>query len=89
MSARRFIITGRVQGVWFRATAKEKAKELGITGWARNCEDGSVEIHAEGPEVALKEFEIWCSKGPPAATVEHLESNDSPVEHCSSFEVIG
>jgi acylphosphatase len=66
-------ITGRVQGVFFRASAKEKADTLGITGWVKNCDDGSVEIVAEGEEKALKKFEEWCHKGPTGAEVTHVE----------------
>ncbi|MBI1812439.1 acylphosphatase [Candidatus Peregrinibacteria bacterium] len=80
-------IIGSVQGVFFRARAKQVADELGIKGWIRNAEDGSVEIHAEGTEDALKKFEQWCHRGPPGAKVERVEVQEVPEEGCEGFEV--
>ncbi len=83
------LIAGRVQGVFFRRSAKERAGELGITGWARNTADGNVEIFAEGEENALKEFLAWCRKGPPPAKVENIKitwSLAGKVES-SSFQI--
>ena len=70
-------IRGRVQGVGFRMYAMEEAERLGLTGWVRNQYDSSVEAVAEGTEVALKEFEQWCSQGPPAARVTGADANYS------------
>jgi acylphosphatase len=81
-------ITGRVQGVWFRASAKEKADALGITGWVRNCEDGSVEVLAQGSEEELKEFVKWCHHGPPSATITDVqEQNEPDAEQMTSFQI--
>lgn len=73
MKAVRLHIIGRVQGVFFRASTKEKAEALGVAGWVKNCDDGSVEIVAEGEEKALKKFEEWCHEGPTGAEVEKVE----------------
>lgn len=66
-------IYGRVQGVGFRYAAQGEMKKLRITGTARNEPDGSVYVEAEGDEAALKEFLIWCHKGPWLAKVERVE----------------
>jgi acylphosphatase len=71
VAARRahILITGRVQGVFYRASAAERASQLGLVGWVRNRDDGSVELEAEGDEGALLELVQWCQLGPPAAEV--------------------
>ncbi len=68
------IVGGRVQGVWFRASTKDKARELGLSGKVWNRSDGRVEILAEGPENALLLLQKWCRVGPKAARVDELES---------------
>ncbi|MGH7846269.1 MAG: acylphosphatase [Candidatus Binatia bacterium] len=65
-------IEGRVQGVFFRASAAEQAVRLGVTGWARNLPDGSVEVLAEGETKALDALTAWCRKGPAGARVENF-----------------
>lgn len=70
---RRFIVRGRVQGVFFRAATVERARELGLRGYARNLADGTVEVEAEGPEEALLALEHWLWRGPPLAKVEAVE----------------
>jgi len=87
MPARRLRIAGYVQGVFFRAHTEERARELGITGWARNAENGSVEIHAEGTDEALEQLEAWCHRGPAAATVLSVHTEDVPEEGYTSFEI--
>ncbi len=67
------LIYGRVQGVCFRAATCQQVETLGVTGWVRNCHDGSVEVVAEGEEEALSEMIRWCHKGPPAAMVTRLK----------------
>ncbi len=67
------IISGRVQGVWFRANTKQKAEQLGLTGWVRNTPDGCVEAVFEGEERLIKEMIKWCHKGPSLAKVEKVE----------------
>jgi acylphosphatase len=65
-------ISGIVQGVWFRASTKEKAEQLGITGWVRNTSDGNVEAIFEGDDYLIKEILKWCQQGPPHARVENV-----------------
>ena len=66
-------ISGKVQGVFFRAYALQKATELGVTGWAANESDGTVTIVAEGPENKINELTDWCHGGPSNAQVEKVE----------------
>lgn len=60
-------VTGRVQGVFYRANTRETAERLGLSGWVRNMPDGSVEIVAEGDVKQLKALVDWCHRGPPGA----------------------
>ncbi|MDR3387021.1 MAG: acylphosphatase [Rudaea sp.] len=69
MACARFIVSGRVQGVCFRASARDEALRLKLTGHARNLADGSVEVLACGEESALEQLERWLRVGPPAACV--------------------
>lgn len=81
-------IQGRVQGVWFRATAREKALELGLTGWVRNLPDRQVELIAEGPRNALDAMVDWCRVGPPLARVEDVKiERGQATDTFASFEV--
>ena len=66
------IVRGRVQGVFFRAFVKRTADELGLTGYARNCADGSVEVFAEGERDRLEKFVGYLHSGPPAARVDDV-----------------
>ena len=65
----RIRVTGRVQGVWFRASAEREAARLGVAGFARNERDGSVVVEAEGLAVAVDAMVAWCRVGPPRAEV--------------------
>lgn len=78
MSTRRasLRIRGKVQGVFFRESARQEATRLGLTGWVRNRDDGSVEAVAEGESAALEEFIRWCHRGPQAARVTDVERAD-------------
>ncbi len=67
------IIHGRVQGVFFRASAREQAVSLGLVGWVRNRRDGTVEVVAEGDGEKLEKLLEWCHKGPPAAKVTKVD----------------
>lgn len=69
----RFIVSGRVQGVFFRQSAADTARQLGLDGWVRNLPDGRVEGLACGPAAALGELRAWLGKGPPAARVDAVE----------------
>ena len=66
------IVTGQVQGVFFRASALEQAQGLNLTGWVKNLPDGAVELVAEGPRYALEQLAAWCRHGPPAAEVAEV-----------------
>ena len=68
------IISGRVQGVFYRFSTKRQAKILNITGWVRNNEDRTVEIIAEGEEESLKKLNAWCHKGPLMARVDDIKT---------------
>ncbi len=67
------MITGRVQGVSFRAYARDRARQAGVEGWVRNCEDGRVEIVFEGTRPAVQRMVSWCYSGPSQAIVERVE----------------
>ena len=71
----RIVVSGRVQGVWYRASTRSQAQSLGLTGAVWNRPDGRVEIIAEGPEGALRQLLVWCAKGPAGASVDSLESS--------------
>ena len=66
-------VRGRVQGVFFRAATQREARRLGIGGWVKNRNDGSVEIMAEGEEEAIKEIISWAHHGPSAARVDDVD----------------
>ncbi len=66
------IISGDVQGVCYRASAWDRATELGLTGWVRNLSNGDVEALAEGEEALVQELIDWCEVGPPSARVESV-----------------
>ena len=69
------IVKGNVQKVFFRSHTAEEAKELGLTGWVKNRNDGSVVIVAEGQKNAVNELILWCKEGPRFAHVENVEVN--------------
>lgn len=85
--ARNVRITGRVQGVFFRAWACEEAQTLGLTGWVRNCGDGSVEAHVEGEVDAVEEMLDLLREGPPGARVDHVEVETADPEGQRGFDV--
>ena len=67
-----FVIRGRVQGVCFRVSAQDRARELGLAGWVRNLSNGDVEAIAAGPTVALSNFQQWLGQGPAGAEVKEV-----------------
>lgn len=69
----RAIVTGRVQGVSYRASTVDEAVRRGLAGWVRNRPDGSVELEAEGDPARVAELLAWCEQGPPAARVDGVE----------------
>ncbi len=72
MAAARFLVSGKVQGVFFRASTRERALDLGVSGRATNLPDGRVEVIADGDAGALDALEAWLHDGPPAARVESV-----------------
>jgi len=83
-TAHHYRITGRVQGVGFRAATCDTARALGLSGWVRNCEDGRVELVAAGEAAAIERLRQWLSRGPASAEVaevsEHsVEARDLPA----------
>lgn len=80
-------VYGKVQGVFFRANAQDKAEALGILGWVKNEPDGSVRIAAEGNEDALQEFVSWCKQGPTHARVEKVEFEEDNQQGFAHFEI--
>jgi acylphosphatase len=85
--ARHVRVTGRVQGVFFRAWTRDQAKAHGIKGWIRNCADGSVEAHLEGEEAAVRWLIDIIYDGPGGARVDRVEAQEAEVEGLPSFEV--
>ena len=81
------IISGRVQGVFFRASTLKKAGDLGICGFVRNEMDGNVYIESEGQETALKKFIDWCHIGPPNAMVKKISVIESDSKYFTGFEI--
>lgn len=83
-------VTGRVQGVFFRASTRREAKRLGLTGWVKNRADGAVEMCVEGEEEALKRMVAWAHHGPEAARVDKVDIRWSAcVGGSSDFEIVG
>ena len=73
MSAARFVVSGKVQGVFFRASARDRALALGLRGFAKNLPDGRVEVIVAGDDAAIDELAAWLREGPPMARVDDLE----------------
>ncbi|HUW63524.1 MAG TPA: acylphosphatase [Spirochaetia bacterium] len=66
------VVTGNVQGVYFRLSTKEEADARGVTGWVRNCADGGVAMVAQGEKEAVDRLIAWCHEGPPRARVKEV-----------------
>ncbi|WP_188558800.1 acylphosphatase [Hymenobacter glacieicola] len=82
-----FRISGVVQGVFYRQSTRTEARRLGLVGYARNNEDGTVTIEAEGSVAALDALEAWCRQGPPAARVEQVTVSSGPVQGYPEFAI--
>lgn len=84
----RLVVSGRVQGVGFRYSAAEAAREIGIAGWVRNLPDGSVEIVAQGAAPALAQITAWARRGPRYASVDGVHVEDLPaLAGLAGFEI--
>lgn len=84
--ARHLLIHGRVQGVWFRASVRDEARRHGVSGWAANRADGSVEAFLEGPADAVAAVERYCGAGPPRAEVTRVDASDADPAGAVGFE---
>lgn len=82
------IVSGLVQGVFFRASTREKALELEITGSVCNQSDGTVVIHAEAEDDRLQNFLEWVHQGPEAAEVQEVQITEEPLQHFSDFRIL-
>jgi acylphosphatase len=74
LPCKRFLVSGRVQGVYYRASARSAASRLGLHGWAKNLADGRVEVVVRGEEDAIDQMRTWLERGPPNARVTGVES---------------
>ncbi len=86
-ACRHFYVSGRVQGVFYRATTEAKARELGLTGWVRNLYDGRVELIACGPADQLAVLERWLWDGPAHAQVTDVAVATAPPQEFKQFSV--
>ena len=87
MITRRLLVSGKVQGVFYRGWTQRTARELGIGGWARNLRSGEVEVLATGPREAVDELIRRCWEGPPAARVDLVEVSEAEPADAGDFEV--
>lgn len=85
---RKIHVRGKVQGVYFRASARVKAEELDIKGWVRNEPDGSVAMAAEGEAAAMESFIGWCRQGPPAAVVSEVDVSEGALQYFETFSML-
>ncbi|MFG2297460.1 acylphosphatase [Streptomyces sp. NPDC048603] len=88
MVRKRVIVTGIVQGVFFRDSCRTAAMAEGVTGWVRNLPDGAVEAVFEGEPEAVDRLVGWSRQGPPAARVDGVRTHDEPPEGIAGFEVL-
>jgi acylphosphatase len=83
------LISGRVQGVWYRASTRDKAEQLGLTGWVKNTFGGNVEAVFEGEKSAIKEMIAWCHKGPTLANVTDVKVDyEKSTSEFEGFDII-
>lgn len=87
LSCRRFRISGRVQGVWFRGSTRDVATAHALTGYARNMMDGTVEVLACGRSEALDDLEAWLQHGPRMATVIAVDAETLPFRELEGFSI--
>ncbi|MGB8885841.1 MAG: acylphosphatase [Candidatus Korobacteraceae bacterium] len=89
LETRRFVVSGRVQGVGFRWFVEREAAQLGIAGWVRNCENGDVEVMATGGREQLSALRRKLEQGPRASRVDHVGESRAPLLVASSFRIEG
>ncbi len=80
MKAFQVNVSGRVQGVCFRARTREEARRIGVAGWVRNLPDGSVEVFMQGPDEKVNSLLSWCYQGPAGASVVSVDYMERPVD---------
>ena len=88
MIAKKVRISGKVQGVYYRASARQKAAMLGVNGFIKNEEDGTVSMEIEGEPEAVNEMIEWCRHGPAMARVEQLKSETCKASGNSGFHIV-
>jgi len=81
------LVRGKVQGVFYRHSAKQAADSFGVSGSASNESDGSVRIEAEGDESAVESLIAWCHVGPPSATVSSVDVRDGKITGMEGFSI--
>ena len=84
---RRVLVSGRVQGVFFRDSCRERAEEAGVSGWVRNRSDGRLEACFEGDEGAVARVVEWCRRGPSGADIDSVDVSDEDPKGESGFHV--
>jgi len=89
LETRRYLISGRVQGVGFRWFVEREAAQLGITGWVRNCENGDVEVMATGAPEQHRSLRQKLQQGPRASRVDHVSESRQPLLEAPSFRIEG
>ena len=87
MPCKHYRVSGRVQGVFYRAHTQQEAQALGLNGWVRNLHDGRVEAVACGDEQQLARFESWLRQGPPMAVVDHIDIQNAPELSTLGFTI--
>jgi acylphosphatase len=88
MKTIQIIISGRVQGVFFRASTKAVADQIGIKGFVKNAKDGTVLIEAEGDDALMEHFIDWCKFGPDDARVDDISINEIELKNYRNFDVL-
>jgi acylphosphatase len=81
------IVSGKVQGVFYRASTKQKADELGVAGFVENLPEGTVYMEAEGEQRLLDELVQWCKRGPQGARVDNVEVTEGELMNFERFEI--
>ena len=87
METYHLLIKGKVQGVFYRDSARKEAKRLGVTGWVKNTREGDVEALITGTEDQLNAFIAWCRQGPPLAKVNDVIATKADAQQFSSFTI--
>lgn len=88
MKALQMVVSGRVQGVFYRASTKAVADQLGVKGIIKNLTDGRVYVEAEGEEWIMEEFVAWCKYGPDDARVDDISIKETELKNYRNFEIL-